>query len=105
MGWPLICDNSKTCVKRPLKNRQNKDLNDKWGLNASQKYCRMVHLEHSAILVTCIKRYWSWKPMFSRFESGFLHRFYCIVPPVFEIVDVYLPVRDLCKGLDGPDVH
>ena len=21
---------SKTCVKRPLKNRQNKDLNDKW---------------------------------------------------------------------------
>ena len=23
---------SKTCVKRPLKNRQNKDLNDKWWL-------------------------------------------------------------------------
>ena len=23
-------DYSKTCVKRPLKNRQNKDLNDKW---------------------------------------------------------------------------
>ena len=21
---------SKTCVERPLKNRQNKDLNDKW---------------------------------------------------------------------------
>ena len=21
---------SKTCLKRPLKNRQNKDLNDKW---------------------------------------------------------------------------
>ena len=21
---------SKSCVKRPLKNRQNKDLNDKW---------------------------------------------------------------------------
>ena len=21
---------SQTCVKRPLKNRQNKDLNDKW---------------------------------------------------------------------------
>ena len=21
---------SKTCIKRPLKNRQNKDLNDKW---------------------------------------------------------------------------
>ena len=24
---------SKTYVKRPLKNRQNKDLNDKWWLN------------------------------------------------------------------------
>ena len=23
-------DNSKTCLKGPLKNRQNKDLNDKW---------------------------------------------------------------------------
>ena len=23
-------DNSKTCVKRPLKNRQNLDFNDKW---------------------------------------------------------------------------
>ena len=25
-----IHKNSKTCLKRPLKNRQNKDLNDKW---------------------------------------------------------------------------
>ena len=24
------CIYSKTCVKRPLKNRQNKDFNDKW---------------------------------------------------------------------------
>ena len=27
--YPLM-KYSKTCVKRPLKNRQNKDLNDKW---------------------------------------------------------------------------
>ena len=26
-------DYSKTCVKRPLKNRQNKDVNEKWYLN------------------------------------------------------------------------
>ena len=26
----IIIIYSKTCVKRPLKNRQNKDLNDKW---------------------------------------------------------------------------
>ena len=28
----------KTCVKRPLKNRQNKYLYDKWELNEGQKY-------------------------------------------------------------------
>ena len=43
---------SKTCVKRPLKNRQNKDLNDKWYLNEGHKYCRKLSLEHSAILLT-----------------------------------------------------
>ena len=43
---------SKTCVKRPLKNRQNKYLNDKLLLNEGQKYCRMLH---SAILLICIK--------------------------------------------------
>ena len=47
---------SKTCVKWPLKNRQNKDLNDPLSLNAGRKYCRMLLLEHSAILLTCIKR-------------------------------------------------
>ena len=38
---------SKTCVKRPLK---NKDIFDKWKLNEG------LPLEHSAILLTCIKR-------------------------------------------------
>ena len=33
---------SKTCVKRPLINRQNRDLNDKWQLNEGRKYCRML---------------------------------------------------------------
>ena len=47
---------SKTSVKRPLKNRQNTDLNDKWLPNEGRKYCRMLPLEHSAILLTFIKR-------------------------------------------------
>ena len=38
---------SKTCVKQPLRNRQNKDLNDKWLLNEGRKY---------SILLTCIER-------------------------------------------------
>ena len=46
---------SKACLKWPLKNRQNKDINDKWYLNEGRKYCRMLPLEHSAILLTCIK--------------------------------------------------
>ena len=45
-----------TCVKGPLKNRQNKDINDKWYLNEGRKYCRMLLLEHSAILLTCSKQ-------------------------------------------------
>ena len=33
---------SETCLKRPLKNMQNKGLKDKWKLNAGQVYCRML---------------------------------------------------------------
>ena len=47
---------SKTCLKQPLKKRQNKELNNKWLLNEDRKDCRMLPLEHSAILLTCIKR-------------------------------------------------
>ena len=28
--FALSCNYSKTCAKRPLKNRQNKGLNDNW---------------------------------------------------------------------------
>ena len=30
LGFHCLAKNSKTCLKQPLKNRQNKDLNDKW---------------------------------------------------------------------------
>ena len=59
-----------TCVKRPLKNRQNKDLNDIWKLNEGKKYCRMLPLEHSATLLTCIKRYLDLKTNFGLFDGG-----------------------------------
>ena len=57
MEWSQIMY-SKTGLKRPLKNRQIKDLNDKWSLNESRKYtyCRMLPVGHSAILLTCINR-------------------------------------------------
>ena len=61
---------SKTCVKRPLKNRQNNDLNDKWWLNEGRKYCRMLPLAHSAILLACIKRLLFLNPNVLSFKGG-----------------------------------
>ena len=46
---------SKTCVKWPLSKRQKIVFQDQLSLNAGQKYCRMLPLEHSAILSTFIK--------------------------------------------------
>ena len=45
---------SKTCVKRPISQRQKIGFQDKLSLNAGQKYCRM--LRNSAILSTFIKQ-------------------------------------------------
>ena len=46
---------SKTCLKWPLSKRPQIGFQDKSLLNASQKYCRMLLGEHSAILSTFIK--------------------------------------------------
>ena len=46
---------TKTCVKRPLSERPQIGFQDQLSLNAGQKYCRMLPLEHSAILSTFIK--------------------------------------------------
>ena len=47
--------NSKTCVERPLSKRPTISFQDQLLLNAGQKYCRMLQVEHSAILSTFIK--------------------------------------------------
>ena len=46
---------SKTCVKWALSKRPKIGFQNQLSLNAGQKYCRMLLLEHSAILSTCIK--------------------------------------------------
>ena len=46
---------SKTCLKRPLKNKTKIGFQDRLSLNVGQKYCRMLQGEHSAILATYIK--------------------------------------------------
>ena len=45
---------SKTCVKLPLSKRPKIGFQAQLSLNAGQKYCRMLHREHSAILSTFI---------------------------------------------------
>ena len=45
----------KNTLKRPLKKKTKVDFQDQLLLNAGQKYCRMLPLEHSAILLTCIE--------------------------------------------------
>ena len=46
---------SKTCVKRPLKKKSQIGFQYQLSLNAGQKYCRMLPLEHSVVLSTFIK--------------------------------------------------
>ena len=46
---------SKSYVKRPFSKRPKIGFQYQLALNAGQKYCRMFHLEHSAILSTFIK--------------------------------------------------
>ena len=46
---------SKKCVKWPLSKRPKIGFQDKLSLNAGQKYCKMLHGEHSVILTTFIK--------------------------------------------------
>ena len=43
------------CLKQPLKKKTKIVFQDRLSLNAGQKYCRMLPLEHSAILLTFIK--------------------------------------------------
>ena len=46
---------SETCVKRPHSKRQKIGFQDQLLLNAGRKYCRMLQVELSAILLTFIK--------------------------------------------------
>ena len=72
-----------TCLKRPLKSNTKIGFQDQLSLNAGQKYCRMLHGEHSAILSTFIKLPFSIKTfVLSNFKwlpkTGFtVYRFLC----------------------------
>ena len=87
---------SKKSVKRPLKNRENNDLTDKWYVSEGRKYCRMLPLEHSAILLTCIKQqlvltFKLWSNESDRFTQILLYMF----------VNQSLPALDMCYLVNG----
>ena len=48
-------ENSKTCVKRPLSKWPKIGFQDQLSFNAGHMYCRMLLVEHSAILSTFVK--------------------------------------------------
>ena len=74
---------SKTCVKGPLKNRQNQDLNDKW------------------YVWPALSDNWSWKPIFGLFESGRFTRIHCITIWTSGPKNIYLEVAAFSKILGG----
>ena len=67
---------SKTCLKRPLKNRRNKDLKDKWYLNEGRKYYRMLSWSILQYFWSALSDNRYWKPIFGllfewRLKTGF----------------------------------
>ena len=71
---------SKTCLKRPLKRKTKTIFQDRLSLNAGQKYCRMLPLEHSAILSTFIKLTFAIKTFFCLFLSDCLKQVLLYLP-------------------------
>ena len=71
---------SKTCVKWPFMKRPKICFQDQLSLNAGQKYCRMLQVEHSAILSTFIKLPFVIKIfVLSIFEWPFYTGFNCLL--------------------------
>ena len=52
---------SQTCLIRPQKVEQFRNIIDRWSLNAVHKYCRKLRKELSAVLMDCIK----WTPVYN----------------------------------------
>ena len=59
---------------KPLKKRPKIGFSDQLSLNAGQKYCRMLHWEHSAILSTFLKLPYVIRFLFCLFLSGRLRQ-------------------------------
>ena len=72
---PVLClKYSETCLKRPLKHRQNKGLKDNGSLMKVKSIAECSKREHSAIFSTCISNNRSLKPIFGLLLSDRLRQ-------------------------------
>ena len=74
---------SKTCVKGPSSKRPNIGFQDQLSLNAGQKHCRILSLEHSAKYWPSLSYHLSLKSLFCLFLVAILHLFYCILQTIW----------------------
>ena len=84
----LLSTCSKTCVKRSLSKWQKKNgFQDRFSLNAGQKYCKMLQMEHFAIQLTSLSYQFSLRPLFCLFMSGrFIQSGVCVLTHPYLIV-------------------
>ena len=93
-----ILQYSKTCLKRPLKEKTKIWFQDQLSFNAGQKYCRMLQGEHSAILSTFSKLPFAFKTFVFSILSGCLRQGLLY----FQVsLSYHLSLRLLCLFLSG----
>ena len=78
---------SKTCVKRPLSKRPKINFQYQLSLNASQKYCRMLQGDHSAVLST-LSYHLSLRSLFCLFLSDRFSQVLLYVSTYVEFITV-----------------
>ena len=70
LSTSFLCKYSKTCVKRPLKNRQNKDINDKWYLMKVKSIAECSPRSILQYVWHALSDNYSWNPIVGPFESS-----------------------------------
>ena len=93
---------SKTCLKQPFSKRPKFCFQDQLSLNAGQKYCRMLHGEHSAILSTFIKLLFVIKIFVLSIFEWLLKTGFTVLPSKFSdriYLDLFPANRDNCHLL------
>ena len=71
---PFNSNNSKTCLKQPLKRRPKIGFQDRLSLNAGQKYCRMLQKSILKYFRPSLSYHLSFRLLFCLYLSGSLRQ-------------------------------